>query len=124
MSRNVIEIPYSIIFPLMQALIMYWFVGLSSTVGQFFTFYLICYLVSFAGMSLGLLLGSMITDTKSVSIVTPVFMLPLIVFSGYFKNAGNFPQWISWIQYISPIKYTFSAFLQNEVLHAPHSNIH
>jgi ATP-binding cassette, subfamily G (WHITE), eye pigment precursor transporter len=111
MSRNVIEVPYSIIFPLLQTLIMYWFVGLSSTAAQFFTFYLICYLISFSGMSLGLMLGSMVSDAKSVSSITPMLMLPFILFSGLFKNSGNLPAWIGWIQYISPIKYTFSAFL-------------
>jgi ABC-type multidrug transport system permease subunit len=122
-SRNIIEVPYSIIFPLLQALIMYWFVGLSSTATQFFTFYLICYLIGFAGMSLGLMLGSMATDAKSVSVLTPVIMLPFFLFSGLFKNTGNLPAWIGWIQYISPIKYTFSAFLQNEVIYASSSNI-
>lgn len=123
MSRNVIEIPYSIIFPLLQALIMYWFVGLASTAAQFFTFYIICYFISFAGMSLGLMLGSMVTDAKSVSAVTPILMLPLVLFSGLFKNSGNLPDWIGWIQYLSPIKYTYSAFLQNEVLYAQDSLI-
>lgn len=123
LSRNIIEVPYSIIFPLLQSLIMYWFVGLASTAAQFFTFYLICYLISFSGMSLGLMLGSMVTDTKSVSTVTPIIMLPLVLFSGLFKNSGNLSDWIGWIQYISPIKYTYSAFLQNEVFYASQSNI-
>ena len=92
---------------------MYWFVGLSSTVSQFFTFYLIAYLISFAGMSLGFLLGTLISDTKSVSIVTPFLIVPLILFAGFFKNTGNIAGWIGWIQYLSPIKYCFSAFLQN-----------
>ena len=116
-SRNIIEIPYSVVFPLLQSLIMYWFVGLSSTPEQFFTFYLVCYLIGFAGMSLGLMLGSMIHDPKSVSAVTPALLLPFFLFSGLFKNSGNLPDWIGWVQYISPIKYGFSAFLDNEVLY-------
>jgi hypothetical protein len=47
----------------------------------------------------------------------------LILFSGLFKNSGNFPDWIGWIQYISPIKYSFSSFLYNEVQNASQSNI-
>lgn len=123
LSRNIIEIPYSIIFPLLQALIMYWFVGQSSTAEQFFTFYLICYFIGFAGSSLGLLLGSIISDAKAVSTLTPALILPFVLFSGLFKNTGNLSNWIGWIQYISPIKYTFSSFLQNEVLYATSSNI-
>lgn len=64
-------------------------------------------------MSLGLMLGSMITDAKSISAITPTLLLPLVLFSGLFKNSGNLPDWIGWIQYLSPIKYTYSAYLQN-----------
>lgn len=102
---------------------MYWFVGLSSTAAQFFTFYLVCYLISFAGMSLGLLLGSMVPDEKSVSALTPMVLLPFFLFSGLFKNTGNLSSWIGWIQYISPIKYAFSGYLQNEVLYVAKSNV-
>lgn len=87
LSRNVIEIPYSILFPLLQALIMYWFVGLANTATQFFIFYLVSYLLTINGVSMGLMLGSMITDAKSVSAVTPAVLLPFFLFSGFFKNA-------------------------------------
>ena len=102
---------------------MYWFVGLSSTVGQFFTYYLIAYLVGFSGTSLGLLLGSLIHDQKSVSVAMPIVLLPFILFSGFFKNTGNLSSWFGWIQYISPIKYSFSSWIQNEVLNASVSNV-
>ena len=90
---------------------MYWFVGLSSTVDQFWIYYLVAYLITLNGASLGLMLGSMILDQKSVSAVTPIVLLPVILFSGFFKNIGNLPVWIGWIQYLSPIKYGFSAWI-------------
>lgn len=102
---------------------MYWFVGLSSTATQFFIFYLVAYLLTVNGVSLGLMLGSMVTDAKSVSVVTPIILLPFFLFSGYFKNSGNLSSWIGWIEYISPIKYGFSAFLHNEVQFASSSKI-
>jgi len=88
-------------------------VGLSSTSEQFFTFYLILYLISFIGGSLGLLIGSLSKDAKGVGTIMPMFIFIFIVFSGMFKNLANIPNWIGWIQYISPIKYTFAALIQN-----------
>jgi ABC-type multidrug transport system permease subunit len=90
---------------------MYWFVGLASSAKQFFTFYLISYLLGYSGSSIGLVIGSVVTDIKSVSTVTPLITLPLFLFSGLFKNFGGLPTWIGWLQYISPIKYAYTAYL-------------
>jgi len=123
LSRNIVELPASFIFPLLATLIMYWFVGLSSTPGQFFITYLIAYLLTVNGLSLGLLLGAMIEDQKAVAEVTPILLLPLVLFSGFFKNSASLPRWIGWVEYISPIKYGFSSWMQNEVSEASTSNI-
>ena len=60
-------------------------------------------------------MGSVITDAKSVSVAVPIFLIPFVLFSGYFKNSGNIPSWIGWIQYISPLKYGFAAVTINEM---------
>ena len=65
------------------------------------------------GISLGLMLGSMVLDEKSVSVVTPIVLLPFFLFSGFFKNSGNIAVWLVWIEYMSPLKYTFAAWTQN-----------
>jgi hypothetical protein len=39
------------------------------------------------------------------------------------KNLENLPNWIGWLQYISPIKYTLAAFMQNAVLYEPNSRV-
>ncbi len=96
---------------MVNALILYWFVGLASTTSQFFIFYLISFLIGFVGSSMGLMLGSVVTDAKAVSAITPILLIPFFIFSGLFKNAGNYPDWIGWFQYVSPIKYSFQAFL-------------
>jgi len=72
---------------------------------------LVCYLQTFAGSSLGLMLGSVVQDAKSMSALTPILLLPMFLYSGLFKNSGNLSDWIGWIQYISPIKYAFIGFL-------------
>jgi len=90
-------------------------VDLANTGGQFFIHCLVFFLMSFNGASLGLLLGSVILDEKSVSSVVPIIILPIILFSGFFKNRDELPKWIGWIEYISPNKYGFIGFIENEV---------
>lgn len=92
---------------------MYWMIGLGNTAEQFFIFYLIFFLVSLAGNSLGLLLGAAISNVKVVSVMVPIVILPFALFSGFYKNREDLPVWIGWIEYISPMKYSFIAFVRN-----------
>ena len=80
-----------------MAVILYWMIGLSNTAGQFFTFYLIFFLVSFAGNSLGLLLGCAVKDAKLITVLTPVMILPFVLFSGFYKNRNDLPVWLFWL---------------------------
>lgn len=97
LSRNIVEMPYLVLIPLVMQLIFYWMVDFGGTVGSFFTFYFIFFLLSLSGSSLGLLLGSMISDAKVVSLLVPVMILPFVLFSGFFKNREDLPVWLFWL---------------------------
>jgi hypothetical protein len=71
------------------------------------------YLTGFTGASLGMLIGSLSKDSKGVIALLPVFLFLFLIFSGLFKNLAGIPEWIGWLQYLSPIKYNFAALLQN-----------
>jgi ABC-type multidrug transport system permease subunit len=86
-------------------------IGLGNSPEQFFTMYLIVLSLSFAGTSLGLLIGSTVTDPTVVHNLPTVAMFPFLMFSGFFKNNGNLPVWIGWIRYISPFNYCFTALV-------------
>jgi len=113
LSRNIVEIPFLVLLPSVYILLVYWMFGFANTALQFFTMYLILFLISFTGTSLGLLIGSVFNDEKGVNLATPILVLPLVVLSGFYKNSANIPKWFSWIQYISPIKYGFIGMLNN-----------
>lgn len=98
-----------------MSVILYWMIGLQNTPEQFFTFYLIFFLISFAGNSLGLLLGCAVSDAKLITVLIPIFILPFVLFSGFYKNRNDLPVWLSWIEYISPMKYSFISFMRNEL---------
>lgn len=83
--------------PLIFVAINYFMVDMANTGGQFFLHCLTFFLMGFVGASLGLLLGSVILDAKSVSSVIPIIILPIILFSGFFKNRHDLPGWLGWI---------------------------
>lgn len=98
-----------------MTLIMYWMVGLVNTAGQFFIFYFIFFLISFAGNSIGLFLGCAVSDAKMITVLMPVVISPFVLFSGFYKNRADLPVWLFWLEYLSPIKYSFIAFVKNEL---------
>jgi hypothetical protein len=44
-------------------------------------------------------------------------MLPLLSFSGFFKNYSNLSDWNGWIRFISPYNYSYTALVENETLY-------
>ncbi|KAK9704300.1 hypothetical protein K7432_010266, partial [Basidiobolus ranarum] len=47
--------------------------------------------------------------------VTPLLILPLMMFGGFFLNNGSAPVYFAWIQWISPIKYGFASLAKNQL---------
>ena len=41
-------------------------------------------------------------------------MMPIMLFGGQFANSGSLQAWISWFQYVSPLRYGFEALVINE----------
>lgn len=58
--------------------------------------------------------GCVFKDVKVAAGFLPVIIMPLILFSGFFKNSNNLMNWIGWIQYLSPFKYAYEAAVRNE----------
>ena len=121
LSRNISEIPYSVIFPVIEILIVYWFAGLSSTATQFFICLLVLYTLSFNGMSFGLFFGSIITDQRSVGLLITFVNIMFTLTTGFYKNLASLPGWIGWLQYFCPLRYSFEAFIKNETQFSPNS---
>jgi ABC-type multidrug transport system permease subunit len=96
-SKNLIEIPEHIIIPLITCSIYYFMVSLAETGGQFFLHWLIFCLMSFCGASIGLFLGSIVSDEKDVGAIIALILLPLITISGFFKNRKDLSPWFGWI---------------------------
>ncbi|KAL4474978.1 hypothetical protein ABPG74_001674 [Tetrahymena malaccensis] len=114
-AKVLVDMIPAIIFPIICSLVMYWMVNLNhQDAGTVFFFLLTCCVQALTGLALGLLGGSAFSDPKTASALTPLFMMPLSLFSGFYKNSSNFAAWIGWIQYLSPFKYCFSALANNE----------
>ena len=114
MAKIVAEIPILTFTPMLFSCIIYFKIGLSITATQFFLFFLTVLLNVQCAASFGYLISSIFESEETAVAIAPIIMLPIILFGGQFANSGDIQAWISWFQYISPIRYGLEALCRNE----------
>lgn len=114
LAKIMIETPVLSFVPIIFSVIVYFKIGLTITASQFFYFYLILLLISHSAASFGYFISSIFNKEEMAISLAPVIMMPIILFGGQFANSGTLQAWISWFQYISPIRYGFECFTRNE----------
>lgn len=113
-SRWAVELPNQVAFPVLSAVIVYWMIGYQNTAEKFGWFALIQVLMDNCGAALGVFVSCLFNDISVALAVMPMFLLPLLIFSGFFVNSSTIPPYFNWIQYISPMHYGFVALAKNE----------
>lgn len=113
-SRTVVNLPAQIIMPILSSVIMYWMVGYQNTPEKYAWFMLILILIDNCGAAMGVFVSCIFNDIAVALTIMPLFLLPLMVFSGFFVNQDTLGWWFRWISYISPMKYGFVALAKNE----------
>lgn len=110
LSRNIMELIVISVSPILNALIVYWMIDLHHGAGYFFMFVLISWMGSFTGNSYGIMFSSFFNSPKLAAGTLPIVVLTAIVYSGYYKNRQDIADWIVWLHYLSPIKYSLIAY--------------
>ena len=83
-GKFIADLPISTLLPALFCCIFYFFVGLANTAGQFFYFFLICWLTVGVGNGLGMFLGSAFSDAELAASIMPLVIVPLMLFGGLF----------------------------------------
>ncbi|KAJ1738565.1 hypothetical protein LPJ78_001945 [Coemansia sp. RSA 989] len=113
-SKNIIELPIQALLPIIYSSISYWLLGLRPDGTKFVIYTATCICLNLCGFSFGLLLGSLFRDMSTILAALPAMFLPFLLFGGLLVNTGNSTVWLRWLQWISPIKYGYSAMMKNQ----------
>eukprot|EP00456_Euglypha_rotunda_P052471 TRINITY_DN4227_c1_g1_i14.p1 TRINITY_DN4227_c1_g1~~TRINITY_DN4227_c1_g1_i14.p1 ORF type:complete len:719 (+),score=105.36 TRINITY_DN4227_c1_g1_i14:239-2158(+) len=113
-SRTLVELPFRIFFPVLGAEILYWMAGYQDVASKVVLFAVTMILLENAGSALGIFVASFFEDIAVALTILPVFLMPLMIFSGLLVNNGTVPAFLNWIKWISPMKYGFVALIKNE----------
>jgi len=114
LARVLVDLPMKCFGAFLFGSITYWTVGLQPHALNFFVSIITLVLLALAGNAMGLFLACLFSDVAIALMVAPMLILPLMMFSGFFLNPESVPVWLSWLEWISPMKYAFAALTQNE----------
>ncbi|KAI0123470.1 ABC-2 type transporter [Xylariales sp. AK1849] len=108
------DIPIKFIMATVFNIIFYFMVGLRREPAQFFLFFLITYVCTFA-MSAIFRTMAAITKTSSQALsLAGVMILALVIYTGFVISVPLMHPWFSWIRFINPLFYGFEILIANE----------
>jgi ATP-binding cassette subfamily G (WHITE) protein 2 (PDR) len=61
-------------------------------------------------------IGALSRSLAQAQAPAAVFILALIIYTGFAIPTGNMRPWFRWINYLDPVAYGFEALMVNEVL--------
>ncbi|CAI2359700.1 unnamed protein product [Moneuplotes crassus] len=113
-TKSLVEAPFQLLFPIITSLIVYFPVGMTADFDKFLIFTLVLVVLVFSATSVGFFLGCLFDNSSVATPASMMVLLPYIIFGGYFVNLKDVYVWLSWLQYISPLRYSTEALLRNE----------
>eukprot|EP00400_MALV-I_sp_L67-5_P000801 gene801-177_t len=89
----------------------YWCMGMN---GNFFWFWWVMFLLGMAASSMGLVLGSCVSTGRKALLLSPLILVPNILFAGFYLPISQIVVAIRWIQYICFLGYAVKLFVIDE----------
>ena len=114
-SKILAELPVSILTSFLLTTIVYFLVGLKKNFVNYIIFIIIIFFCTLCGNAFGILIGTLFSKIELALSASPAIILPILLLSGFFINSSNVPIYLRWIKYLSPIYYSFSSLVQNEL---------
>ncbi|KAJ3038431.1 ATP-binding cassette sub- G member 2 [Rhizophlyctis rosea] len=114
LAKSISQWPLAAISSLGFTLAVYYLVGLNHLWTRYILFVVISQCLVLAAQSLGLLIGSAVPSVQIAQVFGPLIVVIFVVFGGNFANSSSITPVLRWIQWISPIRYAYAAYMQNE----------
>ncbi|KAF4344400.1 ATPase [Fusarium beomiforme] len=108
------DIPIILLQVTSFSIIEYFMVGLTSTAGHFFTFWILLISVTICITALFRAIGAAFTNFDAASKASGFVITATIIYSGYLIQKPLMHDWFVWLFWINPIAYAFDALLSNE----------
>ena len=113
-AKVISELPFSIMTPVIFGCIVYYLIGYNPDAGNFFMFLLILVLVYNASSGYSLIISASFSDKQLAVTLTPVLIIPFMLFAGFFVSSENIPWFLKEFEYLSIFKYGYESLMHNQ----------
>ncbi|KAL0942888.1 multidrug resistance protein cdr1 [Colletotrichum truncatum] len=113
-SSTICDLPSKILSTLAFNIPLYFMANLRQEADAFFIFLLFSFTTT---LSMSMILRTIGQTSRSIhQALTPaaLFILSLIIYTGFILPTTNMKGWLRWINYINPIAYAFESLVANE----------
>lgn len=111
LSKVISEMPMRIFGNMLYAIILYWFVGLRAEARRFFTFFGIILMQAISTQALAFFTSALAKNTQMALAGTPMMLIILILFGGFFINLESLPPGSEWIAKVSNVRWAFQGMM-------------
>jgi ATP-binding cassette, subfamily G (WHITE), member 2 len=95
--------------------ITYFMIGLQTFVDKFFIYYLSLFLTTMAASAIGFCVGASVRVFAIANLLIALCYVIMMVFGGLLVNLNTMADWLSWLQYLSIIRYCLNVLSINEL---------
>ncbi|EPE05021.1 abc transporter [Ophiostoma piceae UAMH 11346] len=110
----VADIPVKFLVAVCFNLVLYFMAGLRREPAQFFIYFLITYTSTFTMSAIFRTMAAVTTTVSQAMSLAGIFVLGLVMYTGFVITVPTMHPWFSWIRWINPIYYAFEALVANE----------
>ncbi|KAI5121205.1 hypothetical protein M0805_006006 [Coniferiporia weirii] len=113
-ALTLVDIPISFVTLVIFAIILYFLVGLQRSASQFFIFLLIIFSMTITMKAFFRMIAAAFKREPGAQSVAGIFILALVLYTGYTIPRPSMIGALRWITYINPLRYGFEAVIVNE----------
>ncbi|KAK2764595.1 hypothetical protein FQN54_009290 [Arachnomyces sp. PD_36] len=113
-SSLIVDLPSKAIVAVVFNLILYIMTNLRRTPGHFFVFFLFSIVMTLTMSNIFRTTGALSRTLSQAMVPSSIFMMALVIYTGFTIPVRDMHPWFRWINYLNPIAYAFEAVMINE----------
>ncbi|CAN6607200.1 protein Snq2p [Trichomonascus vanleenenianus] len=113
-QQLITDFPFRLLFVATFSVAIYFLAGLTTSVGQFFTFLLFISITAFTTSSLFQMIASLTKSSAPANSIGGIGIVMLSIYAGYLIPTPSMHPWFRWINYVNPLAYGFESLMTNE----------